>query len=58
MKNDNLPPPVFPSMPINEFLAWHAVNLAQIRLRMRDLVARADLEQQIIRCAERVMGHA
>lgn len=57
MKNNKLPPPIFPSMSMPEFLAWHAVNLAQIRLRMRDLVARLEMEQQIIRCAERIMDH-
>lgn len=57
LHNRQLPPLIFPTMPMNEFLAWHAVNLAQIRLRMRDLVARLDMEQQIVRCAERIMSN-
>lgn len=58
MSKVKLPPPIFPSMPLNEFLAWHAVNLAQIRLRLRDMVARLDIEDQIIAHADRLMRGA
>jgi hypothetical protein len=47
-----------PELSHAEFLAWHAVNLAEIRLRMRDMFARLDIERQIIAHAERLMGRA